>query len=71
LFVPLESLPSVVQAIAPLLPSYHLAAMGWSWLAEGSENAIGVGLMMLVGFTAVFTLLAQWAYHREEAKEFG
>jgi ABC-2 type transport system permease protein len=71
LFVPLESLPPVVQSIAPLLPSYHLAAMGWSWLAEGRGSAIVVGMVLLTGFTAAFTLLAQWAYHREEAKEFG
>jgi hypothetical protein len=30
-----------------------------------------VGMVLLIGFTAAFTLLAQWAYHRDEAKEFG
>jgi ABC-2 type transport system permease protein len=71
LFVPLESLPPVVQSIAPLLPSYHLASIGWSRLAGDRVDHISLGVVMLLGFTAGFTLLAQWAYEREETKEFG
>ncbi|MET0504826.1 MAG: ABC transporter permease [Luteibacter sp.] len=57
LWVPLPALPAFLQSIAPVWPAYHLdrlalAAVG---LGEGGEL---LHAAVLVGFTAVFLLLA-------------
>lgn len=71
LFVPLQALPEVVRDIAPWLPSYHLAVMGWSRIAQGDSRdfAWSLGVLLLFGLGSMW--LAQWAHRREETKEFG
>jgi ABC-2 type transport system permease protein len=71
LFVPLSALPVVVQDLAPLLPSYHLAAMGWRRVAGHGPGEILPSLLVLLCFTAASLWLAQWAHRREESREFG
>jgi ABC-2 type transport system permease protein len=69
LFVPLDQLPGFVRALAPFLPSYHYAQLAWSALGAGRES-LGVSLVWLAGYTAVFLTLAARAYRREERAKF-
>ncbi len=71
LFIPVEGLPSVVQSIAPYLPSYHIAQLGWTYLGAGDGVGISIHLLWLAGYTVIFLVLARWAYLRDEGKTFG
>src|SRR6266478_6810172 len=69
LFVPLSQLPDFVQRLAPYLPSYHYAQLAWSALGAGQES-LGVSLLWLGGYTALFLTLAVRSYRREERAKF-
>jgi ABC-2 type transport system permease protein len=69
LFVPLNQLPGFIQNLAPYLPSYHYAQLAWSALGAGRES-LGVSLLWLGGYTAVFLTLAVRSYRREERAKF-
>lgn len=71
LFVPLQSLPEIVQKLAPYLPSYHTGQLGWTLLGAGDGKGFGPHLLWLLGYTIAFTLLALIAYRRDEGKNFG
>lgn len=71
LWIPLPQLPEVVQAIAPLLPPYHLAqlALGTFGAADGGSPLLHVGA--LVAFTVGFLAVAGWGYWRDEGLTYG
>ena len=69
LFVPLNQLPGFIQNLAPYLPSYHYAQLAWSALGAGRES-LGVSLLWLGGYTALFLTLAIRSYRREERAKF-
>ena len=69
LFVPLNQLPAFIQTLAPYLPSYHYAQLAWSALGAGHES-LGVSLLWLAGYTALFLTLAVRSYRREERAKF-
>lgn len=66
LFVPLDQLPKVVQDLAPFLPSYHLAQLGWNAVTGQGNNIIH--WVWLAGYTLVCGSMAAWAYRRDEAR---
>jgi len=51
LWMPLESLPDVVGAVAPFTPTYHLAQLGLAQLAGGgaADHVSGLLVMAVVG----------------------
>ncbi|MFO7277674.1 MAG: ABC transporter permease [Pseudomonadota bacterium] len=69
LFVPLEYLPSVVQSLAPWLPSHHLGLLGWSLVDPLPAASLARSLGMLVVFTAGCMAFAWWAWRRDAAGE--
>src|SRR5207302_592383 len=69
LFVPLSQLPDFVQRLAPYLPSYHYAQLAWSALGAGHES-LGVSLLWLGGYSALFLALAVSFYRRAERAKF-
>ncbi len=71
LFIPVQMLPDVVQKIAPYLPSYHVAQLGWTFLGAGDGKGMGYHLVWLAGYTVVFLALAVVWYRRDEGKTFG
>jgi ABC-2 type transport system permease protein len=70
LFVPVEYLPPLVQRLAPLLPSYHLAQLGWTQLDPARESTLSPSILVLVAFTAGFAWLACRSYARERSREY-
>jgi ABC-2 type transport system permease protein len=71
LFEPLQFMPTVVQNIAPYLPSYHAAQLGWTALGAGDGKSFWIHLLWLIGYTVIFTIIAVIAYRRDENKTFG
>jgi ABC-2 type transport system permease protein len=71
LFEPLQFMPTIVQNIAPYLPSYHAAELGWTALGAGDGKSFWTHLVWLAGYTVIFTIIAVIAYRRDENKTFG
>ena len=66
----LSQLPDLLQNIAPYLPLYRLAQLGWN--AVGVQTGdIGTALLLLVLYSIVFLGLAIYAYRAEERHTFG
>ena len=71
LWLPLQFLPTLIQKIAPFLPSYHLGQLAWNTVGSPSGDGNLWGhLLILVAYAAGFAILAGWAYIRDENKNF-
>jgi ABC-2 type transport system permease protein len=71
MWIPIQMLPKFFKAIAPSLPSYHLAQLALGQLgASQGGNPLGHAAY-LAGFTAVCLALARVAYLREDGRTFG
>jgi ABC-2 type transport system permease protein len=57
LWVPINELPKVLQQLAPVWPSYHLHELGLAAL-DMRHGAVSGHLLVLLGFTAVFFVIA-------------
>jgi len=57
LWVPLNQLPRALQQLAPVWPSYHLHQLGLAVLGM-QHGAASAHLLVLLGFTAVFFVIA-------------
>ena len=71
LWMPLPFLPHAMQAIAPLLPSYHLAQLALSVMNAPSQGTPFDHLQALAGFTFLFAGIAWFAHARESEKMYG
>ena len=71
LFLPLQFLPQVIQNIAPYLPSYHVAWLGWHVLGVHDSKPVMVHVLWIAGYTMVFLVMAVISYRRDEGKTFG
>lgn len=71
LFIPLDGLPRVVQDVAPYLPSYHIAQLGWTALGSGDGDPAWMHALWISGYTLVFLAMAAYAYRRDEGRTFG
>jgi ABC-2 type transport system permease protein len=61
LWMPFEVLPTILQRIGPMLPTYHPAQLG---LAQIDGSAAGTHVLALVLWTTGAALLAAVAYRR-------
>jgi ABC-2 type transport system permease protein len=71
LFMPLRLLPDGVQRVAPFLPSYHVAELGWTLLGAGDGAGYSKHLAWIAAYAVAFLALAVIAYRRDEGKTFG
>lgn len=71
LWIPISQLPSVVQAIAPLLPPYHFAQLALGTLGASEGGTPILHLAALAAFTAAFLAIAAWGFRRDEGKTYG
>jgi ABC-2 type transport system permease protein len=66
LWQPTATMPETERQIAHLLPSYHLADLGWR--AVIGQPPIASDGLILLAYTIVFAGLAAWRYRRAEAR---
>ena len=76
-FIPLSLLPTVLQKVAPYLPTYQLGQLAWVALGikpggpySPDSQPPWVHFAALGGYAAVFLVLAAWAYFRDENTNF-
>ena len=70
LFIPLSGLPKIVQDIAPFLPAYHGGMLARVAVGVPSASSEWVHVACLLGFTALFLILAVRAYKRDEGANY-
>ena len=71
LWIPVEQLPASVQRLAPALPPYHYAQLALGTMGAGRGGAAWGHVLALAGFTALFLVVAVWAYRRDEGRTYG
>jgi ABC-2 type transport system permease protein len=69
LWVPLKFLPHILQQIAPVFPTYHLAQMMYSTLGAPSEGTFMSHVFGLVGFTLIMIGVTWIAFQRSSENE--
>jgi ABC-2 type transport system permease protein len=71
IFIPFAILPSFIQKIGQVLPTYHYAQLGWNVLGPGVANeSTGQALLWVAGWTIVLVALAMRAYRLDESRKF-
>jgi ABC-2 type transport system permease protein len=71
MWIPFQFLPKSIQAIAPLLPSFHFSQIALRILGAPVEGAVGGHVEALLGFTLVFAGIAWVGHMREREKMYG
>jgi ABC-2 type transport system permease protein len=66
LWMPLDFFPKIMQAIAKGLPTYHMAELALLVSGRNREYTIGLHLMAMLGYCALFGGLAWAAWRRSE-----
>jgi ABC-2 type transport system permease protein len=71
MWIPIQVLPRFFKAIAPALPSYHLAQLALAQIGASQGGSLAGHAAYLAGFSAVCLALARVAYLREDGRTFG
>lgn len=71
LWIPVFLLPGFVKGAAPYLPPYHYAQLALKTIGASEELPAWQHIGILLGFTALFLLLAVVLYRRDEGKTYG
>jgi ABC-2 type transport system permease protein len=66
LWTPISQFPDTLATIGRMLPSYHMANLGWSAVA-GRAPDIG-DVLALVAYGAVFIAIVAWRYRAGEMR---
>jgi ABC-2 type transport system permease protein len=70
IFVPVNQLPDFMQRLAPYLPMYRLAELGWN--AVGAQTTSpGTDVLWLLFYGLAFAFVAMLAFRREQQQTFG
>ena len=71
IFIPFSVLPSFIQRIGQVLPTYHYAQLGWNVLGPGVANESTVqALVWIAGWSVVLLALAMRVYRLDESRKF-
>lgn len=71
ILLPLQLMPDFIQKIAPYLPTNNLAQLAWYIVGSpSSDGQVWTHVLILLVYTAVFAVLAGWAYIRDENRNF-
>lgn len=71
ILIPIQGLPDFAQKIALYTPSYHVGQLGWHIIGAGDSTAFGIHILWVLGYTALFVLMALFAYRHDEGRTFG
>ncbi|MCU0262464.1 MAG: ABC transporter permease [Candidatus Nanopelagicales bacterium] len=71
LWIPISELPQTIRTVAPALPPYHFSqlALGTIGASEGGSPVVHVAA--LLGFAALFLVVAAWGFRRDEGRTYG
>lgn len=69
LWVPVSNMAGILVTIADVLPSYHLANLGWQALAGGGPDLVDIGI--LAAYTVGLGALVLWRYRADELRARG
>ena len=64
LFEPIGTFPAALAALAHVLPSYHLADLGWTTIAARAADPADV--LVLAGYTVGIGAVAVWRIRSED-----
>jgi ABC-2 type transport system permease protein len=70
LFFPLQLLPQFLQNIAPYLPLYRAAQLGWDSVGVPVATNLVTDWIYMGVYTVAFFALALWAYRRDQGRKF-
>ena len=65
LWMPLTVLPAFFEQLALVFPAYHVAQLALKVAALDSQQPVLMHLLVLLGFTVVFFVLARIAYNKK------
>jgi ABC-2 type transport system permease protein len=68
LWMPLNVLPKLVQRVAPLLPTYHIAQLSLHTVGYAQSSRYWIHWQVLVGFTLVCLGVAQYLMRHSESR---
>jgi len=71
LWIPFIFLPRIIQQIAHLLPSYHLAQLGLGVFGAGQSESSWSHWRLLIGFSLICLGVARLGFQRDEGKTYG
>jgi len=71
LFIPAELLPRLLQGFAVAFPPYHLGRLALIAVGVESASHAWTHIVALLGFGALFTMVAVIAYRRDEGGTYG
>lgn len=63
IFIPLQAFPAVLQNVAPVFPSYHLAQMAMQVAGKPAAGSTATHVAVLAGITVLFFVLAVRRMH--------
>jgi ABC-2 type transport system permease protein len=66
LFQPIATFPAALATLARVLPSYHLADLGWTTIAARAADPADV--LVLAGYTVGIGAVAAWRTRSEDAR---
>lgn len=66
LWIPIEAMPSLIKALAPFLPAYHLGQLALVAVDASAGAPAWTHVSALAGFTLAGLGLALWGYRRDE-----
>jgi ABC-2 type transport system permease protein len=64
LYTPINTLGSTLHHVAQVMPTYHLASLGWAIVGDRPPTIIHP--LILLGYLALTSGLAIWAFRREQ-----
>jgi ABC-2 type transport system permease protein len=69
IFIQFDQLPEVVRVVAPYLPMYHFARLGWGIVGLSGES-LPTSAVWLSGYAVALFALALYGYRRLERRRF-
>jgi ABC-2 type transport system permease protein len=69
MLVRLDQMPDLLRAVAPYLPTYHLAQLAWDTVGAADESALASGAWLLAWALSLFAV-ATFAYRRDAHRRF-
>lgn len=70
LFIPLQMLPKFIQRVAPYLPSYNVAELGWTALGAHTDRSQWTNLGWVALYTFIFLAMSIVVYQRDQGQKF-